>query len=226
VRQRLHRVTQRFRAQILRRAQRFRRRSAQIRRSSFGFADRGLHSDIAGQRAQPCGRAQACPRVGVYSNTTLVNFVPALAQGGTVIHQSKFDAFNFLRLSELQRATPRDAHLHQDKLHTVGRPAIGHEFHVIDDAGRVLRRGDIGEIVGRSPLAMMTVYHRAPELTGFGGVARRERPALHPHRRLGLLRRGSSLPGFPAAIGKVLKGDLRENAAGISRSSIERPLRQ
>jgi long-chain acyl-CoA synthetase len=166
----------------------------------------------------------------IYSNTTLVNFVPALALGGTVVLQTKFDAFDFLRLSELHRATHATlvpvqfervlrapefdtfdlcsfqmkfstgahlsaaiereildrwpgglfnvygmtegggtcllaAHLHQDKLHTVGRPAAGHEFHVIDDAGRVLRRGEVGEIVGRSPSSMMTGYHRAPELT-------------------------------------------------------------
>jgi len=166
----------------------------------------------------------------LYSNTTLVNFLPALALGGTVVLQSKFDARDFLRLSELHAATHATlvpvqfervlrepdfdrfdlsnfqmkfstgahlsaaikreilarwpgglfnvygmtegggtcllpAHQHQDKLHTVGRPAQGHEFHVLDDEGRVLPRGEVGEIVGRSSSAMMTGYHRAPEAT-------------------------------------------------------------
>jgi long-chain acyl-CoA synthetase len=47
----------------------------------------------------------------------------------------------------------------------VGRPAQGHEFHVLDEEGRVLPRGQVGEIVGRSSSAMMTGYHRAPEAT-------------------------------------------------------------
>ena len=56
------------------------------------------------------------------------------------------------------------AHLHPDKLHTVGQPAEGHDIRVIDEAGRELGAGASGEIVGRSP-GMMTGYHRQPELT-------------------------------------------------------------
>jgi acyl-CoA synthetase (AMP-forming)/AMP-acid ligase II len=59
-----------------------------------------------------------------------------------------------------------DAHLHPDKLHTVGRPAPGHDVRLIDEAGRELPAGPgvVGEIVGRSP-GMMTGYHHRPELT-------------------------------------------------------------
>ncbi|MCK6427034.1 MAG: acyl--CoA ligase [Burkholderiaceae bacterium] len=61
-----------------------------------------------------------------------------------------------------------DAHLHPDKLHTVGRPAEGHDIRLIDEAGvelppeRCLTEG--GEVVGRSG-AMMAGYHGRPELT-------------------------------------------------------------
>src|SRR5690606_6965942 len=56
------------------------------------------------------------------------------------------------------------AHEHPDKLHTVGRPAPGHDMRVIDDEGRELPRGEVGEIVGRSGL-MMAGYHNLPEKT-------------------------------------------------------------
>lgn len=57
-----------------------------------------------------------------------------------------------------------DAHLHPDKLHTVGTPAAGHDVRLIDDAGREVSDGEVGEVVGRSP-AMMTGYHGLPDKT-------------------------------------------------------------
>jgi acyl-CoA synthetase (AMP-forming)/AMP-acid ligase II len=56
------------------------------------------------------------------------------------------------------------AHEHPDKLHTVGKPAPGHDVRIIDDAGHELPAGETGEIVGHSPI-MMTGYHRLPEAT-------------------------------------------------------------
>jgi acyl-CoA synthetase (AMP-forming)/AMP-acid ligase II len=61
------------------------------------------------------------------------------------------------------------AHLHPDKLHTVGQPHEEHDVRLIDERGRQLsddevRRGVAGEIVGRSP-GMMSGYHGQPELT-------------------------------------------------------------
>jgi long-chain acyl-CoA synthetase len=56
------------------------------------------------------------------------------------------------------------AHEHPDKLHTVGRPAPGHDLRVIDEAGREMPRGATGELVGRS-VAMMTGYHNQREAT-------------------------------------------------------------
>jgi acyl-CoA synthetase (AMP-forming)/AMP-acid ligase II len=56
------------------------------------------------------------------------------------------------------------AHENPGKLHTVGRPAPGHDIRVIDEQGRELARGATGEFVGHSP-AMMTGYHHRPEKT-------------------------------------------------------------
>ena len=54
------------------------------------------------------------------------------------------------------------AHLHPDKLHTVGQPAEGHDIRLIDEQGRELPRGQTGEVVGRSG-AMMLGYRHQPE---------------------------------------------------------------
>lgn len=51
-----------------------------------------------------------------------------------------------------------------DKLHTVGRPLAGCDLRVIDDEGRELPQGGLGEIVGRS-YVMMQGYHNQPENT-------------------------------------------------------------
>ncbi|MDQ2857277.1 MAG: AMP-binding protein, partial [Candidatus Eremiobacteraeota bacterium] len=163
----------------------------------------------------------------LYSNTTLVSLLPALAGGGTVVLMPRFDARHFLELSERHRVTVAMlvpvqyrrildvpdferfdlssyllkyatsapfaaglkaevlarwpgglieyygmtegggscmlvAHERPDKLHTVGQPIEGHEMLVIDDGGRVLPSGEVGEVVGRSN-AMMTGYYNRPD---------------------------------------------------------------
>lgn len=57
-----------------------------------------------------------------------------------------------------------EAHRHADKLHTVGRPAPGHDIRLIDDAGHEVSAGEAGEVVGHSP-GMMSGYHGRPEAT-------------------------------------------------------------
>lgn len=57
-----------------------------------------------------------------------------------------------------------EAHLHPDKLHTVGQAAPGSDIRLIDVAGREVPAGEIGEVVGHSA-GMMTGYHRLPEKT-------------------------------------------------------------
>jgi acyl-CoA synthetase (AMP-forming)/AMP-acid ligase II len=57
-----------------------------------------------------------------------------------------------------------EAHTYPDKLHTVGRPAIGHDIRVIDDQGRELPPGSVGEVVGHSA-GMMSGYHHQPGKT-------------------------------------------------------------
>lgn len=165
----------------------------------------------------------------LYSNTTLVSFLPTLGLGGTVVLMSKFDAAAYLRLAEqhavthtmlvpvqYQRIMAREdfekhdlssfkikfstsapfhaelkadilarwpgglvefygmtegggscmlaAHEHPTKLGTVGKPLENHDMRVIDEEGKELPRGEIGEVVGHSP-AMMTGYLNKPEKT-------------------------------------------------------------
>ena len=57
-----------------------------------------------------------------------------------------------------------EAHNFPHKLHTVGRPALGHVIRLIDDQGVEVPAGVAGEVVGRSG-GMMTGYHGQPERT-------------------------------------------------------------
>jgi len=50
------------------------------------------------------------------------------------------------------------------KLHTVGQPVPGHDIRLVDEDGKVVARGEAGEVVGHSS-GMMLGYHRQPELT-------------------------------------------------------------
>lgn len=165
----------------------------------------------------------------LYSNTTLVSFLPTIANGGTAILMRKFDAGRFLRLAELHRVTHAMlvpvqyqrilshpefdqfdlssfqtkfatsapfsaelkaevlrrwpgglvefygmtegggscmllAHEHPDKLHTVGQPMAGHDIRLIDDDGIEVKKGEQGEVVGRSAV-MMREYHNLPAQT-------------------------------------------------------------
>ncbi len=57
-----------------------------------------------------------------------------------------------------------EAHIYPDKLHTVGRPAAGHDIRLIDDNGVEVAPGEAGEVVGHSG-GMMTAYHGHPQKT-------------------------------------------------------------
>jgi acyl-CoA synthetase (AMP-forming)/AMP-acid ligase II len=56
------------------------------------------------------------------------------------------------------------AHVHRHKLHTVGLPGQGVDARLIDEAGREVARGAVGEVVGHSG-AMMIGYHNRPDET-------------------------------------------------------------
>lgn len=165
----------------------------------------------------------------LYSNTTLVSFLPAIGGGGTVVLMPKFEAGKFLELSQRHRVTHAMlvpvqyqrlmdrpdfdrhdlssyrmkfctsapfsaalkadilrrwpgglieyygmtegggtcmllAHQFPDKLHTVGQPVAGHDIRLIDEQGKELPAGEIGEVVGRS-VAMMKGYFNQPGQT-------------------------------------------------------------
>jgi acyl-CoA synthetase (AMP-forming)/AMP-acid ligase II len=57
------------------------------------------------------------------------------------------------------------AHQFPTKLATVGQPAPGHEVKLIDEHGIEVPPGQIGEVVGRSPAAMMIGYYNQPKKT-------------------------------------------------------------
>jgi long-chain acyl-CoA synthetase len=57
-----------------------------------------------------------------------------------------------------------EAHNYPDKLHTVGKTAEGHDIRLIDEDGREVAPGEIGEVVGRSG-SMMTGYQNQPQKT-------------------------------------------------------------
>lgn len=165
----------------------------------------------------------------LYSNTTIVAFLPTLVGGGTVVLMEKFDARRYLELVERERITHTmlvpvqykrimdvpdfdsfdlstmrvkfstsaplradvkddvlarfpgklteyygltegggvtvlPAHDFPDKLHTVGKPAPNCEIVLIDEAGKPVAPGEIGEICGRSP-TMMAGYFGREDLT-------------------------------------------------------------
>lgn len=57
-----------------------------------------------------------------------------------------------------------NTHEHPHKLHTVGRPADGHDIRLIDELGQEVAQGQAGEVVGHSA-GMMQGYHGQPEKT-------------------------------------------------------------
>jgi len=56
------------------------------------------------------------------------------------------------------------AHEFPNKLHTVGQPMAGHDIRLIDEQGREVPVGQVGEVVGRSA-AMMRGYFKQPGKT-------------------------------------------------------------
>ena len=68
------------------------------------YAMRWPHNNLADPPGYGPG-AVAIISTGLYSNTTLVSFLPALAGGGTVVLMPKFDAREFLQLSEKHRVS-------------------------------------------------------------------------------------------------------------------------
>ncbi|MDB5619525.1 class I adenylate-forming enzyme family protein [Tardiphaga sp.] len=53
------------------------------------------------------------------------------------------------------------AHEHPDKLHTVGQPAPGHEIRLLDEDGKEVAPGEIGEVYGHSPVIMQGYLNQA-----------------------------------------------------------------
>ena len=91
----------------------------------------------------------------------------------------------FYGLTEGGGSTILFAHDHPSKLHTVGRPAPGHDIRLIGEGGEEVAAGEVGEVVGRSA-SSMTHYHNRPDLTE---AARWIGPDGSPYFRTGDLAR-------------------------------------
>ena len=165
----------------------------------------------------------------LYSNTTIVSFLPTLYGGSTVYLMPKFDARGYLEIVQREKIThtmlvpvqykrimdvpdfdqfdlssmqvkfstsaPLRAEVkadvlarfpgklleyygltegggvtvlnsaeHPDKLHTVGQTAPGNEIRLIDETGKEVPKGEVGEICGRGP-TMMAGYFGRDDLT-------------------------------------------------------------
>ena len=97
-----------------------------------------------------------------YKFSTSAPFAPALK--ADVLRRWPGALVEFYGMTEGGGSCVLEAHLHPDKLHTVGRPAPGHEIRLIDEAGREVGPGEAGEVVGHSP-GMMSGYHKRAEAT-------------------------------------------------------------
>ena len=67
-------------------------------------------------------------------------------------------------LTEGGGACTLEANLHPDKLHTVGKPGLGSEIVVLDEQGKVLPQGEVGELAGRAQI-MMKGYYKQDDKT-------------------------------------------------------------
>ena len=82
-----------------------------------------------------------------------------------------------------------EANLHPDKLHTVGKPGLGSEIVVLDEQGRVLPQGEVGELAGRAQV-MMKGYYKQDDKTRELFWHDSRRPAVLQVGRHGQDRRG------------------------------------
>jgi long-chain acyl-CoA synthetase len=60
----------------------------------------------------------------------------------------------FYGMTEGGGATILPAHQFPNKLHTVGQPLPGNEIRLIDEGGREVAMGEVGEVVGRSAVSI------------------------------------------------------------------------
>ena len=97
-----------------------------------------------------------------YKFSTSAPFAPALK--ADVLRRWPGALAEFYGMTEGGGSCVLEAQLHPDKLHTVGRPAPGHEIRLLDEAGREVAAGEAGEVVGHSP-GMMSGYHKRPDAT-------------------------------------------------------------
>lgn len=111
-------------------------------------------------------RLMACPRFGHYD---LSSFRMKFCTSAPFTAKLKADVLarwpgglvEYYGMTEGGGSCILEAHNFPDKLHTVGRPAEGHDMRLIDENGVEVAPGEVGEVVGRSA-SMMLGYHNQP----------------------------------------------------------------
>jgi long-chain acyl-CoA synthetase len=81
-----------------------------------------------------------------------------------VLDETKATLIEIYGLTEGGPVTMLDARAHPDKLASVGTPSPGTQVRIVDDVGRDVRRGEAGEVIGRSA-NMMEGYLNRPDDT-------------------------------------------------------------
>src|SRR5882672_5911905 len=65
-----------------------------------------------------------------------------------------------------------EANLYPNKLHTVGKPGLGSEVVVLDEQGREMPQGEVGELAGRGQVMMKGYYKQATRPATCSGTTR------------------------------------------------------
>jgi acyl-CoA synthetase (AMP-forming)/AMP-acid ligase II len=82
-----------------------------------------------------------------------------------VIERWPGELFEFYGMTEGGGTCVLRAKQFPDKLHTVGKPVPGHDIRLIDDNGKEVAQGEVGEVVGSSASSTMLGYHKQPGKT-------------------------------------------------------------
>jgi acyl-CoA synthetase (AMP-forming)/AMP-acid ligase II len=115
------------------------------------------------------------------------------------------------------------ANQHPDKLGTVGQPAPGNDIRLINAEGEEVSKGEVGEVVGRSP-AMMAGYHGRPEATAEAEWADKDGNRFIRHGDLGRF----DADGFLTLLGRskdlIISGGFNIYPPDIETVLAEHPL--
>ncbi|TNE57136.1 MAG: steryl acetyl hydrolase [Alphaproteobacteria bacterium] len=114
------------------------------------------------------------------------------------------------------------AHLFPDKLHTVGFPVPGCEIKIMDEEGRELPQGEVGEVVGRSR-AMMDGYYKAKDKTSESSYYDAEGNRWHRSGDMGRFDKEGFLELLDRKKDMIISGGFNVFAADLEAVLIKHP---